>query len=75
MYAITKEDYNTTLVALMVENRHAGIYVCNIKPKTYAYWAFLASRFGHLTLNIIESLNGAWKLIQALTPLRMLVAI
>jgi hypothetical protein len=59
----------------MAENRHAGIYVRNIKPETYAYWAFPASRFGHLTSNIIESLNGAWKLIQALTPLRMLVAI
>jgi transposase-like protein len=74
-YAITKEDYNTALAALMAENRHAGIYVRNIKPETYAYWAFPASRFGHLTSNIIESLNGAWKLVQALTPLRMLIAI
>jgi hypothetical protein len=74
-YATIEEDYNTALAALIAENKHAGIYVRNIKPKTYAHWAFPIPRFGHLTSNIIKSLNGVWKLIKALTPLNMLVAI
>jgi hypothetical protein len=47
----------------------------NIKPTYFATYAFPAPRYGHLTSNIAESLNGAWKDIRHLTPLRMLVAI
>ena len=47
----------------------------NIKPKYFATYAFPAPRYGHLTSNIAESLNGAWRELRHLTPLRMLVAI
>jgi hypothetical protein len=51
-------------------------YIENIPAETYSFWAFLAPRFGHLTSNIVESLNGAWqKSIRHLSPLRMMTEI
>jgi hypothetical protein len=46
-----------------------------IPPVTYAIFAFPLPRYGHLTSNIIESLNSAWKPIRSYSPLQLLLAI
>jgi hypothetical protein len=53
----------------------AAAYISNIPPESYADFAFPYPRFGHVTSNIVESLNGAWKTLRHLPPLRMLVTI
>src|ERR1700709_1638574 len=53
----------------------AAAYISNIPPEYYADFAFPYPRFGHVTPNIVESLNGAWKTLRHLPPLRMLESI
>jgi hypothetical protein len=58
-------------------NIYYNVYykIGNIKPKYFAIYTFLALRYSHLTSNIAESLNRAWKDLRHLIPLRILVAI
>jgi hypothetical protein len=60
----------TIKITIKAKN-HTG----KIKPKYFAIYAFPTARYGHLTSNIAESMNSAWKELRHLTPLRMLVAI
>jgi hypothetical protein len=46
-----------------------------IPYKTWATYAFPQPRYGHLTSNIVESLNSAWGRIRFLQPLKMMDAI
>lgn len=51
-------------------------YIENISIDTYLFWAFLWSRFGHFTSNIVEFLNKAWqKSIRYLLSFRIMTEI
>src|SRR4051794_33616063 len=52
-----------------------SMYIVSIPPETYTVHAFPLPRFGHLTSNIIESLNGSWKQIRSFPPLLLLTSI
>jgi transposase-like protein len=58
VWAKTKEQFQEALKALKAEKVIAAAYVDNIPYKLWARYAFLASRYGHYTSNIVESLNS-----------------
>lgn len=57
------------------ENLKAAEYVDTIPHKTWTTYAFPQPRYGHLTSNIVESLNSAWGRIRFFQPLKMMDAI
>jgi hypothetical protein len=74
VYARTKAAF-TEAMARIKRRTLAISYVSNIPPESYADFAFPYPRFGHITSNIVESLNGAWKTLRRLPLLWMLVTI
>jgi MULE transposase domain/SWIM zinc finger len=74
-YARTRAQYEDALAILIQENIKAANYVAKIPPNQYATYAFPRPRYGHLTSNPVESLNGTWLKVRSLQPLRMLVTI
>ena len=75
VYARTKGDFDTAIDALLKESRPAASYLLSIPVETWACHAFPVPRYGHITSNIIESLNGTWKHLRHLPPLRLLSGI
>ena len=50
-------------------------YINNIPHDTWALYAFPYSRFGHITSNIVESLNSKFKEIRDLPVLQLQLAL
>jgi hypothetical protein len=71
VWAKTKEQFQEALKALKAEKVIAAAYVDNIPHKLWARYAFPASRYGHYTSNIVESLNSVWGQLRYLPPLKM----
>ena len=61
--------------SIFKEIRPAAAYLRSIPPETWATYAFPLPRYGHITSNIVESLNGTWKHLRHLSPLRLLGSI
>lgn len=57
--------------SILKESRPAAAYLRSIPPETWATYAFPLPRYGHITSNIVESLNGTWKHLWHLSPLRL----
>ena len=75
VYARTKAEFDMALDAILKESRPTAAYIRSIPVETWATYASLAPRYGHITSNIIESLNGTWKHLRHLPPLRLLAGI
>ena len=60
---------------ILKESRPAIAYLRLIPVETWATYAFPIPRYGHITSNIIESLNRTWKHLWHLPPLRLLASI
>jgi hypothetical protein len=73
--AKTKEAFHVAFQALLTKSPKAAECVENIDVTHYITWCFPRPRYGQLTSNTVESLNGSWKAIRALHPTRMLVTI
>ena len=74
-YARTKAEFDTAIDAILKESRPAAAYLRSIPAETWATYAFPLPRYGHITSNIVESLNGTWKHLRHLPPLRLLGSI
>jgi len=74
-YARTKAGFDRAIDAILKENRPAAAYLRSIPAETWATHAFPVPRYGHITSNIVESLNGTWKHLRHLPPLRLLAGI
>jgi hypothetical protein len=74
-YDRTKGDFDTAIDALLKESTPAASYLLSIPAETWACHAFPVPRYGHITSNIVESLNGTWKHLRHLPPLRLLSGI
>jgi hypothetical protein len=61
--------------SILKESRPAAAYLRSILPETWATYAFPLPRYGYITSNIVESLNGTWKHLRHLPPLRLLGSI
>ena len=51
----------TASILQLKENRRNLIYLRSILAETWATYAFLLPKYGYITSNIIESLNGTWR--------------
>jgi hypothetical protein len=74
-YALSKKDFESQLDKIKKVNLECGKYINNIPHETWATYAFPLPRYGHLTSNVVESLNGQWKQLRTLPPLQMMDAI
>lgn len=74
-YARTKAEFDAAIDGVLKESRPAAAYLRSIPAETWATYAFPLPRYGHITSNIVESLNGTWKHLRHLPPLRLLAGI
>ena len=58
VYARTKAEFDTAIDAMLKDSRPAAAYLRSIPAETWATYAFPLPRYGHITSNIVESLNG-----------------
>ena len=75
VYTRTKAEFDTAIDTILKESRPAAAYIRSIPVETWATSAFPAPRYVHITSNIVESLNGTWKHLRHLPPLRLLASI
>lgn len=68
-YARTKAEFDTAMDAILKESRPAATYLRLIPAETWATHVFPLPRYGHITSNIVESLNGTWKHLRQLSSL------
>jgi hypothetical protein len=62
-YARTRAEFNTAIDAMLKESRPAATYLCSSPAKTWATYAFPLPGYGHITSNIVESLNGTLQIV------------
>jgi hypothetical protein len=60
---------------ILKESRPPAAYVRSIPAETGVTYAFPLLRYGHITSNIVESLNGTWKHLRHLRLLHLLGSI
>jgi hypothetical protein len=59
----------------LTRERPAAAYLLSIPAETWTTHAFPLPQYGLITSNIEESLNGTWKHLHHLQPLRLLAGI
>jgi transposase-like protein len=69
VYARTKAEFDTAIDSMLKESVPAAAYLRSIPAETWATYAFPLPCYGHITSNIVESLNGTWKHLWHLPPL------
>jgi hypothetical protein len=74
-YARTKAEFDTAIDTILKESRPIATCLHSIPAETWATYTFPLPRYSHITSNIVESLNGTWKHLRHLSPLRLLGSI
>ena len=74
-YARTKAEFDPAIDGILKESRPAAAYLRLILAETWATHAFLLHRYSYINSNFVESLNGTWKHLRHLPPLRLLAVI
>jgi hypothetical protein len=72
-YVTTKAEFDIAMDSILKDSRPVAAYLHSIE--TWATYVFPLLRYGHITSNIVESLNGTWKHLRHLPPLRLLDSI
>ena len=60
-YTKPETEFQTESLKLEKINPAAKANIAGIPADTWATYAFPVPRFGHITSNIVETVNAAWK--------------
>jgi zinc finger SWIM domain-containing protein 3 len=74
-YAMTKDKFDIALEKIGEQKATAKQYLKKIPAEQWATYAFPKPRFGHITSNIVESINSSWIEIRSLLALKLLTTI
>ena len=71
-YAKIKTEFDLAIMHMQELRKDAGDYLTSIPQERWTAFGFPLPRYGHMTSNIVESVNAQWLVARRLPPLQLL---